>query len=96
MNRRGFLQTCIALGAAPYVITGAGVLMPVQKVLSAPIDLWPGINAWYDNMFYRWVGPEAAKKLQSAGWEIVSLGESPSIPGMPVLTAVSTENKETP
>ena len=37
MNRRGFLKGMLATGVAPYVVTAAGVLMPVRK-------LWePGI-----------------------------------------------------
>ena len=32
MNRRGFLQVCLASGIAPYVSTMAGVLMPVRKL----------------------------------------------------------------
>jgi len=35
MNRRGFLQACLAAAAAPYVSTAAGVLMPVRKVFAA-------------------------------------------------------------
>ena len=37
MNRRGFLKGILAAGVAPYVVTGAGVLMPVKK-------LWTPIN----------------------------------------------------
>lgn len=33
MNRRGFLKSILAAGVAPYVVTTAGVLMPVR-------DLW--------------------------------------------------------
>lgn len=33
MNRRGFLQACLASATAPYVVTTAGVLMPVRKLL---------------------------------------------------------------
>ncbi len=35
MNRRGFLQACLAAATAPYVSTAAGVLMPVRKVWTA-------------------------------------------------------------
>ena len=35
MNRRGFLKSMLATGAASYVVTSAGVLMPVRKLLSA-------------------------------------------------------------
>lgn len=54
MNRRGFLQTCLASSIAPYVITTAGVLMPVRKIwtaesagvsLVADIDWFNG-NVW--------------------------------------------------
>lgn len=37
MNRRGFLKGILAAGVAPYVVTRAGVLMPVKK-LWTPID----------------------------------------------------------
>lgn len=33
MNRRGFLQAILSSATAPYVITTAGVLMPVKKLL---------------------------------------------------------------
>lgn len=33
MKRRGFLQACLAAATAPYVVTTAGVLMPVRKVI---------------------------------------------------------------
>ena len=36
MNRRGFLQAILALGVAPYVVTTAGVLMPVRQVITIP------------------------------------------------------------
>jgi hypothetical protein len=29
MNRRSFMQSILAAGLAPYVVTAAGVLMPV-------------------------------------------------------------------
>lgn len=32
MNRRGFLQACLASAIAPYVVTSAGVLMPLAKI----------------------------------------------------------------
>jgi hypothetical protein len=35
MNRRGFLKSMLAAGVAPYVVTSAGVLMPVRKILTA-------------------------------------------------------------
>lgn len=34
MNRRSFLQTILASATAPYVVTTAGVLMPLGKVWS--------------------------------------------------------------
>lgn len=39
MNRRGFLKSMLAAGAASYVVTSAGVLMPVRK-LWTPLQLW--------------------------------------------------------
>ena len=32
MNRRGFLRSILAAGVAPYVVTTAGVLMPVHAL----------------------------------------------------------------
>ena len=32
MNRRGFLKSILAAGVAPYVVTTAGVLMPVRQI----------------------------------------------------------------
>lgn len=32
MNRRGFLKSILASGVAPYVVTTAGVLMPVRAL----------------------------------------------------------------
>lgn len=32
MNRRGFLNGILAAATAPYVVTAAGVLMPVRKI----------------------------------------------------------------
>ena len=42
MNRRGFLAGVLAAGIAPYVVTTAGVLMPVR-------DLWkPSLNITFN------------------------------------------------
>ena len=32
MNRRGFLKAILASGVAPYVVTSAGVLMPLRAL----------------------------------------------------------------
>lgn len=32
MNRRGFLKGILSAGVAPYVVTSAGVLMPVRSI----------------------------------------------------------------
>lgn len=34
MNRRSFIQSILAIGAAPAIITTPGVLMPVRRILS--------------------------------------------------------------
>lgn len=39
MNRRGFLQACLAAATAPYVVTASGVLMPVRKLITDPWTL---------------------------------------------------------
>jgi hypothetical protein len=33
MNRRGFLKSILAAGVAPYVVTSAGVLMPLKQII---------------------------------------------------------------
>ena len=38
MNRRGFLGAILATGVAPYVVTAAGVLMPVRALWTP--DFW--------------------------------------------------------
>lgn len=37
MNRRGFLKAILAAGVAPYVVTTAGVLMPVEKIVTVVV-----------------------------------------------------------
>lgn len=37
MNRRGFLRGMLAAATAPFVVTSAGVLMPVRKIWT-PFD----------------------------------------------------------
>ncbi len=39
MNRRGFLKGILAAGAAPWVCTAGGILMPV-KVLAVPDSIF--------------------------------------------------------
>lgn len=36
MNRRGFLQSILVAGVAPYVITSSGVLMPIRQRIIKP------------------------------------------------------------
>lgn len=38
VDRRGFLKSILAAGVAPYVVTSAGVLMPVKKILAASAE----------------------------------------------------------
>lgn len=42
MNRRGFMQAILAAGVAPYVVTTAGVLMPVRRPVSIAVDWGAG------------------------------------------------------
>lgn len=37
MNRRSFLASILASGVAPYVVTGAGVLMPCRSLALAEV-----------------------------------------------------------
>jgi hypothetical protein len=40
MNRRGFLKSCLAAGTSAYVITTAGILMPVRTLASERANMW--------------------------------------------------------
>lgn len=64
MNRRSFLQACLASATAPYVVTTAGVLMPVKSLWTPPAWPWPE-----ENYAYRWAANENIRKLVEAGWE---------------------------
>jgi hypothetical protein len=44
MNRRSFLKSILAAGVAPYVVTAAGVLMPV-RTLWPPYGIVAGMRA---------------------------------------------------
>ena len=44
MDRRGFMQSILAAGIAPWVVTSAGVLMPVRKVIAAPQIILPDVD----------------------------------------------------
>lgn len=41
MNRRGFLKSILAAGVAPYVVTTAGVLMPVRAIAAPELVIFP-------------------------------------------------------
>lgn len=43
MNRRSFLRSILAAGIAPYVVTSAGVLMPVRQRIVVP-DIWRDVE----------------------------------------------------
>lgn len=40
MNRRSFMQSILAAGVAPWIVTSAGVLMPVRKQIEDVIPQW--------------------------------------------------------
>ena len=67
MNRRGFLQACLATATAPYVVTSSGVLMPVRTLTTVNL---PYIQEYLGPYIYRWVGIERIAMYQQAGWEI--------------------------
>ena len=57
MDRRGFLKAILAAGVAPYVITTAGVLMPVKKLaivenplFKGELGTWTGVTLRIDYM----------------------------------------------
>ena len=58
MNRRNFLQGCLASATAPYVITTAGLLMPV-KTLALP------------KLSIRWIPVDRALASWEVGWDFV-------------------------
>ena len=60
MNRRSFLQSCLAVSIAPYVITTSGLLMPLRKVWTAEAAGIPlvGVPDWFDGNLWdgtQWV-----------------------------------------
>ena len=67
MNRRGFLQACLASATAPYVVTTAGVLMPVRNIIVAdPVVVFPGEEGLF---VYCWVPTSKVFSFLRAGWE---------------------------
>jgi hypothetical protein len=48
MNRRGFLRSMLAAAAAPYVITTAGVLMPVRQIVTGNELFAGGLGEYLD------------------------------------------------
>lgn len=79
MNRRGFLSTCLAAAAAPYVVTKAGVLMPVKSLWTPPAfdpgSLYlmtipvPEVGLNCDKM--GWFTGRQVQKALSAGYRLV-------------------------
>lgn len=47
MNRRGFLKSILAAGVAPYVVTTAGVLMPVRAITAPKLIVWGDTTVEY-------------------------------------------------
>ena len=64
MNRRGFLKSIIAAGVAPYVVTAAGVLMPVRNVWTPRNPLFNGHLGFYEGLQWR---PDELARM-SRGW----------------------------
>lgn len=67
MNRRGFLQAILASATAPYVVTTAGVLMPVKRVITEVDDL-PFSTPYTGSNLYRWVRSDRVDSYLAAGW----------------------------
>lgn len=47
MNRRHFMQSILAAGVAPWVVTTAGVLMPVRKIVESAVAKWKHVVVGY-------------------------------------------------
>ena len=73
MNRRGFLQAILASATAPYVVTSAGVLMPVRKLVTIDLPytqeyLGPFISSPVRTL--RWIVPQNFQLYKAAGWNV--------------------------
>lgn len=84
MDRRGFLKSILAAGVAPYVITTAGVLMPVKAIAAPEIlkleDLWSFDNELWTKGTQSVDGPGLLRAL-----------ERPRCPGRPDIIVVGRE-----
>ena len=50
MNRRGFMQSILATGVAPWVVTTAGMLMPIRQIIAPRNGIFfspQGVVAYY-------------------------------------------------
>lgn len=73
MNRRGFLQACLASATAPYVVTDAGVLMPIKQIQTYPAGWVDALtyNGALDSYAMRWIAISNIAKFKLAGWDLV-------------------------
>lgn len=62
VTRRGFLRACLAAATAPYVVTTAGILMPVRPISTVTVSAFLA-ELW---------GPELLRRFQedSAAWKL--------------------------
>lgn len=78
VTRRGFLNGILAAGVAPYVVTTAGVLMPVRKLWVPDDYIMVGdeighVIEWGPKGFtIRWL---SRWELFSEGWDVEVGGE---------------------
>lgn len=76
MNRRSFMKAILATATAPYVVTTAGILMPVKSIITQPLDLITmrlmAVEDSLGNYQYRWVSSDAVAKAVTAGWGLVT------------------------
>lgn len=89
MNRRGFLKSILAAGVAPYVVTAAGVLMPV-RTLARPI-----FDGFISDLFFspyyvplsmvRIMRPYQLESNRLTGLSLEMLRGAPAAPVSPLL-----------
>ena len=64
MNRRSFIQSILAAGVAPYVVTTAGVLMPVRQIVS--VEIAPAVAMEFNGRMDRAQFDECRRQILGA------------------------------
>lgn len=74
MNRRSFMQSILAAGVAPWVVTTAGVLMPARKISRVTMADLLEAQKGLDTLHLNWIkhaGKEWAYQGQTVFWRNV-------------------------